>query len=258
MRNIQEKVDSGEVLSGCFCVIGSNVTVEIMGHSGLDYVVLDMEHGAGDFGTLYQQLQVVSGTPAAALVRIAYNEKALFKQALDAGADGIVVPFVNSADEATAAVAAMRYPPAGVRGVASSVRATRFGENFAEYMENSYQRLVTVLQIETIQGVEAAPDIAAVDGVDVLFVGPNDLSFSLGLPRQFDHPDFIDALIRVSDSAKTAGKAAGILLQSTDQVPAAIERGYTFISVGSDGGYLNAGARATASALSHYQSNQEK
>ena len=107
MRNIQEKVDSGEVLSGCFCVIGSNVTVEIMGHSGLDYVVLDMEHGAGDFGTLYQQLQVVSGTPAAALVRIAYNEKALFKQALDAGADGIVVPFVNSADEATAAVAAM-------------------------------------------------------------------------------------------------------------------------------------------------------
>jgi len=214
-----------------------------------------MEHGAGDFGILYQQLQTAASTRVAALVRVTSNEKTLFKRALDAGADGIVVPFVNSANEAASAVAAMRYPPAGVRGVASSVRATTFGNNFAEYQAASDKELLTVVQIETIQGVEAASDIAAIDGVDVLFVGPNDLSFSLGLPRQFDHPDFIDALIRVSGSAKAAGKASGILLQSADDVPAAIERGYTFISLGSDGGYVGTGARAAASAISRYKSN---
>ena len=253
MRFIQDRVVGGEVLTGCFCTMGSTVSVEIAGHAGFDWLVLDLEHGAGDLETLYRQLQAAAGTPAAALVRIAWNEPPRFKRALDAGADGIMVPYVRSAEEAAAAVASMRYPPAGIRGVASSVRATRFGAGFAEYRAGSDDGLLTVLQIETADGVDAASDIAAVDGVDVLFVGPNDLSFSMGLPQQFDHPDFVDALIRVADGAKAAGKAAGILLQTADQVPAAIERGYTFVALGSDGGYVAAGARAAAAALAPYR-----
>lgn len=244
---------AGEVLTGCFCNMGSTVSVEIAGHAGFDFLLLDLEHGAGDLETLYRQLQVAAGTPAAALVRVAWNEPPRFKRALDAGADGIMVPYVRTPEEAAAAVAAMRYPPAGVRGVASSVRAARFGAQFAEYRAGSDAGLLTVLQIETADGVDAAREIAAVDGADVLFVGPNDLSFSMGLPQQFDHPDFIDALERVAGGARAAGKAAGILLQTLDQVPAAVERGYTVIAIGSDGAYVASGAQAALAALAPYR-----
>ena len=164
-----------------------------------------------------------------------------------------MVPYVRTPEEAAAAVAAMRYPPAGVRGVASSVRAARFGAQFAEYRAGSDAGLLTVLQIETADGVDAAREIAAVDGADVLFVGPNDLSFSMGLPQQFDHPDFIDALERVAGGARAAGKAAGILLQTPDQVPAAVDRGYTVIAIGSDGSYVASGAQAALAALAPYR-----
>ena len=255
---IQERVVAGEVLTGCFCTMGSTVSVEMAGHAGFDFLVLDIEHGAGDLETLYGQLQVAAGTPAAALVRIAWNEAPRFKRALDAGADGIMVPYVQTPEEAAAAVAAMRYPPAGIRGVASSVRATRFGADFAAYSAGADEGLLTVLQIETAAGVDAARQIAAVDGADVLFVGPNDLSFSLGIPRQFDHPDFTDALQRVADGARAAGKAAGILLQTPDQVPPVIERGYTFIALGSDGSYVANGAQAALAALAPYRNAEEK
>ena len=252
MKIIQDRVIDGEVITGCFSNLGSTVSAEILGHSGFDFLVLDIEHGAGDLETLYRQLQVTAGTPIASLVRIAWNETPRFKRALDAGADGIMVPYVQSPEEAAAAVAAMRYPPDGIRGVASSVRAARFGTDFSTYQEKSKDGLLTVLQIETSTGVDAAREIAEVDGVDVLFVGPNDLSFSLGIPKEFDHPDFTDALDRVAEGARAAGKAAGILLQTPEQVPSIIERGYTFIALGSDTSYVASGAEATLAALAPY------
>jgi len=256
MKFIQDRVAAGELLTGCFCTMGSTVSAEITGHAGFDFLVLDTEHGAGDQETLYGQLQAVSSTPAVALVRIAWNDRTRFKRALDAGAEGIMVPYVSSASEAAAAVAAMRYPPAGIRGVASYVRAARFGAEFAEYRARSDKELLTVLQIETADGVHAAAEIAAIDGVDVLFVGPGDLSFSMGMPWQIEHPDFVDALVRIADGARSAGKAAGILLQTADQIPAAIERGYTFIALGADGGYVAAGAGAAAAALAPYRTKE--
>ncbi len=257
MTFIQDRVVAGEVITGCFCTMGSTVSVEIAGHAGFDFLVLDIEHGAGDLETLYGQLQVAAGTPVAAVVRVAWNEAPRFKRALDAGADGIMVPYVQTPEEAAAAVAAMRYPPAGIRGVASSVRAARFGADFAAYRAGSDDGLLTILQIETAEGVAAAGEIAAVDGADVLFVGPNDLSFSLGIPQQFDHPDFTGALDRVADGARAAGKAAGILLQTPDQVAPAIERGYTFIALGSDGSYVAGAAKAAFAALAPYRTAGE-
>ena len=253
MRYLYDRLRSGERLFGTWCNLGSSIAAEIAGLSGFDWVLIDLEHGSGDYGDLVHQIQAVSATPAAPVVRIAWNDPVAFKRVLDLGASGIMVPYVQSAEEAAAAVRAMRYPPAGVRGVALLNRATSFGAGFGDYVQRADRELLTIVQIETPRAVENAAEIAAVDGVDVLFVGPLDLSTGLGVQGRYDEPVYLEALDRVARAAARAGKASGILLLGSQALAATVERGMTFIALGSDGGLVANGMRANAELVAKHR-----
>lgn len=243
------RVLAGEWLAGTFINLGSSVTVEIAGDAGYDWLILDHEHGPGGEETLLHQLQAAAGTPAVPIVRIPVNDVTRFKRVLDAGAHGVMVPYINTAAEAQAAVTAMNYPPHGIRGVAKFNRGAGFGNTFEEYYLHAHEWLVLAAQIETGEAVANSEAIAAVPGVDVLFVGPNDLTHNLGIRDQFDHPLFVNALQRVAAAARAAGKAAGILVHQAALVPKCRELGYTFVALGSDGGAVNAGLRQNLATL---------
>jgi 4-hydroxy-2-oxoheptanedioate aldolase len=240
---------AGEFLTGFWLNLGSSVTAEMAGLAGFDWVLLDHEHGPGGEETLLHQLQAVSATPATCLVRIAANEAPRFKRVLDAGAHGVMVPYVSTAADARAVVHAMRYPPRGMRGVAKLTRASSFGARFDQYFAHADEWLVTLTQIETTEALDNVAEIAAVDGVDVLFVGPMDLTTSMGIPGQYDDARFHDALGEVADAAKRAGKAAGILLLDPANLPLCRELGYTVVAMGSDGGSVQSGVKASLETL---------
>ena len=253
VNSIRERVLNRELLAGTFLSLGSSMTVEIAGNSGFDWLLIDVEHGWGSHSHLIHQIQAADATPAAPFVRIEDNQAPRFKRVLDLGASGIMIPYIKSVEEAEHAVSAMRYPPRGIRGVAKLSRGSSFGMDFEEYFEKGHELLTTVIQIETAEALHAIEAIAAVDGVDVLFVGPMDLTVNMGIRGQFDHPDYLDALKKISEAAKNAGKAAGILLQSADQVPQIVEQGYTFVALGSDGALVNVGMRQLSSAFEPYK-----
>jgi 2-keto-3-deoxy-L-rhamnonate aldolase RhmA len=160
-----------------------------------------------------------------------------------------MVPYVSTADEARSAVSAMRYPPRGVRGVAKMTRASTFGANFDAYFANAHRWLVTLAQIETAEAVANAPAIAGVDGVDVLFVGPMDLTTSMGIAGQYHNPRFHEALRVVAEAAKDAGKAVGILLLDPANLGLCRRLGYTVVALGSDGGAVASGLKQSLSTL---------
>ena len=253
MNYIRDRVLNRELLAGTWLNLGSGMTAEIAATAGFDWVVIDLEHGAGDHESCLHQLQAVAGTPAAPIVRIAWNEAPRFKRVLDLGAAGVVVPYVTTPEEARQAVAAMRYPPQGIRGAASLHRAAEFGLALKEYLATANERVTTIVQVETEETLAQVGDIAAIDGVDVLFVGPLDLSVNMGIPQEFDHPRFREALAKVSDAARTNGKAAGILLNSPDQIERTVADGYTFIGLGSDGGVVASGMRRLADAFAPFR-----
>jgi 2-keto-3-deoxy-L-rhamnonate aldolase RhmA len=239
--DFRRRVLAREWLCGTFLNLGSRMTVEIAGLAGFDWLLIDHEHGPGGEDTLLHQLHAASGTPALPIVRIALNEVPRFKRVLDMGALGVMVPYVNTAAEARAAVASMRYPPHGIRGVAKFNRGAGFGGDFEEYYLHAHERLVTVIQIETPEAVRNIDEIAAVDGADVLFVGPTDLSYNLGIRDQLESAQFVAVLQQVSDAARRHGKAAGILVHVPALVPKCRELGYSFVALGSDGGAVRAG-----------------
>ncbi len=240
---IYDRVAAGERLYGTWCNLGSSITVEMAGVAGFDWMLIDLEHGSGGYESLVHQVQAASATVAAPIVRIAWNDPVRFKRVLDLGVAGVMVPYVQSAEEATQAVRAMCYPPQGVRGVASLNRATSFGPGFADYFARANRELLTVVQIETQAAVDNVDEIAAVDGVDVLFVGPLDLSTSLGIQNQYTDPHFLDAIDAVTQAAAKRGKASGILALDPAMLAPMFERGMTFVAHGSDGGLVAAGMR---------------
>lgn len=247
--DFRKRVLAREWLTGTFLNLGSPMTVEIAGLAGFDWVLIDHEHGPGGEDTLLHQLHAASATPTFPVVRIAQNETPRFKRALDMGAFGVMVPYVSTVAETKAAVLAMRYPPHGIRGVAKFNRGAGFGGDFEDYYAHSHERLVTVIQIETIEAINNVDAIAAVDGADVLFVGPTDLSYNMGIPDQLESPAFTEALKKVSDAAKRHGKAAGILVHNAALVPKMRDLGYTFMALGSDGGAVRSGLLGLLAAL---------
>ena len=249
MKWIRERVLRGELTVGTFLNLGSSLTAEIAGRAGLDWVLIDLEHGAGNRQNLLFQLQAVEGTPATPLVRLPWNDPVMFKLMLDLGPSGVMVPWVSSAEEAQRAVAAMRYPPQGVRGVASMNRACGFGAEFDAYFRSANDQLLLAAQIESRQAVECAGAIAAVEGVDVLFVGPMDLSVSLGVPGQFDHPKMRAAKAQVVEACRQAGKAAGALLAREEEIQDAVDGGYTFVAISSDSAVVMQGMKRIAAAF---------
>ena len=238
MKSIRQRVLKGEMVCGTWVVLGSSLAAEITGNAGWDWVLLDVEHGMGGSDSLLVQLQAVESTPAVPLVRVANNDAVLIKRALDLGPSGIMVPMVSSAAEAERTVRAMRYPPQGIRGVSPYTRPAKFGQDFFNYYATVNENLLGIVQIETEQAVGRAAEIAAVDGVDVLFIGPLDLSIGLGIMRQFDHPKYRDAVKKVVSAAREAGKAAGILILDVESVEETVANGFTVVGRASDGSIL--------------------
>ena len=232
MKWIRQRALSGELLVGTFLNLGSSFTAEIAGRAGFDWLVIDLEHGIGDEMTLVHQFQALAGTPAVPLVRIACNDPTRFKRVLDLGAAGVMVPYVGNPEEAKIAAEAMCYPPRGIRGVNKSNRACGFGQLAGEYYPAANDNLLTMVQVETRSAVETVDEIAAVEGVDVLFVGPLDLSVSLGIPEQFDHPLFLEALTKVVEACRKAGKAAGMHAIKPSLLDPIVDAGFTFIGMG--------------------------
>lgn len=256
MYFIKEDVRAGKFMAGAWCNLASSITTEMAARAGFDWILIDQEHGPGDNLTLLGQLQAVGGRPTAAIVRIAWNERVRFKRALDLGASGIMIPYIETAEAAALAVEYMRYPPEGQRGVAASPRATGYGTEFDTYFTQSAHNLLTVVQIETGRAVANAAEIAAVDGVDVLFVGPLDLGISLGLPGRFDDPEYRAILARVAATARNAGKAAGILVPSRQLLDMVYAMGFRFVAVGSDGGMVTQGMQANRSAMEKFRTGE--
>jgi len=242
--DLHDRLAAGETLFGAFAMIGSPLVTEMLGRAGFDWVIIDLEHGGATESELLANLHALGATSAAALVRPQSGERLRIGRALDLGAHGIMVPRVDLPDQAREAISYMRYPPDGVRGLALATRGAGLGELGHTDIQAINRRLLGIIQIESRSAVQHADEIAAIDGVDVLFVGPTDLSHSLGVPGRFDDPDYLAALRRVTAAAEGAGKATGILLRDAAALPRHRELGFRFIGLGSDGAYIADGARA--------------
>jgi 2-keto-3-deoxy-L-rhamnonate aldolase RhmA len=249
MATLKERIQAGEPVLGTFLNLGSPLSTEICSAMGLDWVLLDLEHGSGPEADLMAHAQAVGNGSASLIVRVEQNERARFARALDIGSLGVMVPRVETADEAATAISYMRYPPDGTRGVALGTRAARFGVEGFEPIHRSAGRLLGVIQIESERAVANAEAIAAVPGVDVLFVGPADLSFSMGIPGKTGDPRFVEALQLVSAAARKQGKAAGYLLRNVAEIGQHLELGYTFLGISTDSGVLATGIRALATGF---------
>ena len=250
MKNIKKRLQQGETLNGCWLNLGSSVTAEIVGMSGFDWVLIDLEHGAGAEKDVLHQLQALEHTPAASIVRIENAQRQRIHRVLDMGAEGVMCPRVNNAAEAKAIAGDLHYPPGGNRGIAKMVRATGFGQNFSEYYKNEKENILGIVQIETAEVLKHLDEIAALDGIDVLFVGPSDLSMALGIFGQFDHALFKEALKATMHAAQKAGKTVGILLPSPDDFAKYHEMGMRLIASGADSAFVAEGARNLANKLS--------
>ena len=243
MKFIRDEILGGKVTIGMLVNLGSPVTAEICGRAGFDWLWLDLEHGSGGYSELVHQIQAVQSGGSAVIVRIPWNEPWIYKRVLDIGASGVMVPYINNREEADLAARSMRYPPRGIRGVAKFNRACGYGDEFESYFRTADDGLLTVVQIESPEAVDNAEEIAAVDGVDVLFIGPLDLSVNLGIPEQYESPLFTGALDAVVRAAGKHGKAAGILVPGGHPPARYADMGYTFLAVGAEGGILSAGLK---------------
>jgi 2-keto-3-deoxy-L-rhamnonate aldolase RhmA len=256
MKGLKKRLKDGETLIGCWLNLGSSITAEMVGMSGFDWVLLDLEHGAGEQKDLLHQLQALEHTPAASIVRVESGVKERIHRVLDLGAEGIMCPRINDLSEAKNAIQGILYPPEGIRGVAKMVRATGFGKNFSQYYSNAKNDIVGVVQIETKEVLQDVDAIAAMDGVDVLFIGPADLSMALGIFGEFEHPKFKEAVEITVNAARKAGKATGILIFDPDEFIAYKNLGIQLIACGSDGSFVAYAANDLASRLNNMKNSR--
>jgi 4-hydroxy-2-oxoheptanedioate aldolase len=215
----------------------SSTVMEIIAGAGYDWIVIDTEHAPNELPDVIDHLRAMKGAAAAAVVRPAWNDLVLIKRLLDAGAQTLLVPFVQSPEEAARAVAAMRYPPRGARGVGLSHRANAYGR-VAGYFGDAEEELCLLVQIETRTALAALDTIAAVDGVDGIFIGPSDLAADLGHLGDNRHPEVEGAIAQALARCQAAGRPAGILTSVEEDALRFLDMGFTFVAVGSDLGLL--------------------
>lgn len=233
---------------GTWIMSASPLVAEATGHAGFDWAVIDMEHSPLDMMDVLQMMQALSCTKMVPIVRVAWNDAVLVKRVLDAGATTVMFPFVQTADEAARAVAATRYPPQGVRGMAGMSRASRFG-TLPNYLLTANKQMGVIVQLETAQAIERIDAIADVDGVDALFIGPADLSASMGHVGQLTHPAVMDRMAQAVLRCKAMGKPVGTIGGDPESVAQYRAAGFDYVAVGSDLGLFMQGARSAIAAL---------
>jgi len=245
INHLKRALREGRRQVGLWCGLPSHVTIEVVGGSGFDWLLLDTEHSPNDVPIVLSQLHAMAGSSASAVVRPAWNDAVLFKRFLDIGVQSFVVPWVQNADEARRAVAATRYPPEGVRGVAVTIRANRYGR-VKDYLARVHDELCIIVQLETRVALGNLEAIAAVDGVDGLFIGPSDLAADMGHLGNNAHPEVRAAIEDAIERIRRAGRFAGILAPVEADARHWLERGALFVGVGSDVGVLARQSEALA------------
>jgi 4-hydroxy-2-oxoheptanedioate aldolase len=223
----------------------SPISIEVLADCGYDWLMLDMEHSPNDLSEILAQLQAMKGGTATPIVRPPWNDMVTFKRLLDIGVQNLLVPYIQTAEEARNAVAYTRYPPHGVRGYAGAPRASNYGR-IKDYAHHNAEELCLLLQVETLQGLENLEAIANVDGVDGVFIGPGDLSAALGHLANPKHPDVLKAIDDAIARIKACGKAPGILTGDEALAQHCVAQGCLFVAVGADQNVLRDSATALA------------
>jgi 2-dehydro-3-deoxyglucarate aldolase len=245
VNQFKKALKEGRPQIGLWSTLCSNLGTEGVGGSGFDWLLLDTEHSPNELPGLVNQLQALRGGTTAPIVRPAWNDAVLLKRLLDIGFQTVLIPFVQTPDEARKAVAATRYPPQGIRGVSVSQRGNRYGA-VADYFKVANDHITVLVQIETRAAVAAAAEIAAVDGVDGIFIGPSDLAAAYGHLGNPNHPEVQAAIAQVHAAARAARKPTGILAPVEADARRYLAMGMRFVAVGSDLGVLRTQSKALA------------
>jgi 4-hydroxy-2-oxoheptanedioate aldolase len=249
MNNLKKRLQNGETLIGTFLSLGNAVVTEMVAKAGFDWVLIDLEHGMGAETDVLYQLQGISQSKVASIVRIESNQRQRINKVLDFGVDGVMCPRIELAEEAMAVIESMYYPPKGKRGVAKLIRASNYGSEFEVYQKRVTEELLCIIQIETIGALENLEAIASIKDLDVLFIGPSDLSMALGVFGQLDHPLFTDAVAKIIAAAKKYSKQVGILLSNPSQLGMYQDMGIRFFAYGTDAFFISNGASKAVEML---------
>jgi len=233
LNHLKHNLKAGKVQTGCWVSLASHASAEICASAGFDWVLIDMEHAPNELHMVHHQLHAVSAYPASAIVRAPWNDTVVIKRLLDVGAQSLLLPYVQNEEEAKRAVAAVRYPPNGVRGVSTSSRANRFGR-VTDYFKRVDGEICLIVQIETREALAQIEKIAAIDGIDGLFIGPQDLAASFGHLADPGHADVQAAIADAITRIRKAGKAPGILAFAEADAKKWIAHGAQFVAVTSD------------------------
>lgn len=231
---------------GIWSSLSSNYSVEVLAGCGFDWMLLDTEHSPNDLESLLTQAQAAAAYPTATVARVPWNDMVTIKRTLDIGIQSLLIPYVCTPQEAKDAVAYTRYPPQGVRGVAGTTRATRFGR-VKDYARRAHEELCVLVQVETKGALDQLEAICAVDGVDGVFIGPADLHASMGYPGEASHPAIVPVIEDAIRRIRKAGKAPGVLTPVEADIRRYLAAGALFTAVGADVGILARGAEALAS-----------
>jgi 4-hydroxy-2-oxoheptanedioate aldolase len=252
-NTFKQALRAGKPQIGLWAGLAHPYTAEICAGAGFDWLLLDGEHAPNSLQTILAQLQAVAAYPVAPVVRPPWNDFVLIKQILDTGAQTLLVPMIQSAEEAAAAVAATRYPPAGIRGVGAALARSSRWNRIPDYLERANDQMCVLVQIETPQGLAALDEILAVDGVDGVFIGPADLSAGMGHLNDPNHPEVRDAIDDAIRRIARAGKAPGILHTNIEHARHYLDLGATFVAVGIDATLL---ARAAENLAAQFKDAQ--
>jgi 2-dehydro-3-deoxyglucarate aldolase len=245
--NFTQRLRQNDLLLGTMLTLPSPELAEMISSCGYDWLFMDGEHGSLSTLDWQRMLQAVAGR-SAAIIRVATNSEREIKKILDIGADGIIAPQVNTADEARHVVACCKYPPQGIRGVGLA-RAQGYGRSFADYMETANDSIAVIVQAEHIDAVNNIDQIVEVDGIDAVFIGPYDLSASMGLMGQVDHPEVVEAIDRVGRACQQRDISLGYFGTTAESVQGYVRKGYHLICAGTDAGFVSAGAEQTLKKL---------
>jgi len=245
INRFKAAIGRGEQQIGLWCSTGSGAIAEAISYSGYDWILVDTEHTPSSVTDVLAQLQGLAPGTASPIVRPAWNDAVLLKRFLDIGTQSFLIPWVQNAEEAEKAVAAVRYPPRGLRGVAATHRGNRWGR-VGDYFARADEQICLLVQVETAEAAAEVDAICAVDGVDGVFIGPGDLSAAMGHLGDMRHPEVDDAIMGILEKCMAAGKPAGILTGVEEDAQRYVEAGFTFVAVGSDIGLLVKHADALA------------
>lgn len=245
MKNkLKEKLQLGSPVFGTWLMTGGLETAEIIAHTGVDCVMIDAEHGAMSMETAGKMVSIMRNTNTLPMIRVAQNDIATIKQGIDTGVYGIMIPMINSKEEAEAAVKSCKYPPLGVRGVGAS-RAVLFAtgaQDFSDYYKNANDEVLVILQIEHIDAVNNIDEILSVEGIDIAFVGPMDLSNSMGIFGQMEHPDLHICFAKVIEACNEHGVIPGIMTWE-GSIQKHLDMGFKFLAGGMDSAILYNGVK---------------